>query len=120
VSPVTPDPFNTAGEPALTSGAVTLVEGSTFCLSDAAGDVTPGAAHGLFHADARILSRWELRLDGHTAQPLSLQHPEAFTARFVLRRPPPAGQSDSTLLLVRDRHLGNGMRETISFDNLVR
>ncbi|MFL6124615.1 glycogen debranching N-terminal domain-containing protein, partial [Actinophytocola sp.] len=118
-----PDPFNTAAEPALTSGAggtVTLVAGGTFCLSDATGDVAPGAAHGLFFSDARLLSRWQLRLDGRVPHALTVAHPEAFAARFVLRRPPAAGQADSTLLLVRERLVGDGMRETVSVHNLDR
>jgi glycogen debranching enzyme len=114
------DPFNTTGEPALTSGTITLVEGGTFCLSDTTGDIAAGAPHGLFFRDARVLSRWELRLDGRPAQALPVQHTEAFAARFVLRRPPVAGQHDSTLLLVRERLVGDGMRETITVDNLGR
>ncbi len=38
-----------AVQPALITsagGTVTLVEGGTFCLSDATGDVRPGTAHG--------------------------------------------------------------------------
>ncbi|MFI9818205.1 amylo-alpha-1,6-glucosidase [Saccharothrix variisporea] len=116
---MTVEPFN-AGEPAVVGGAVTLVEGSTFCLSDHTGDIDHGTAHGLFFRDARVLSRWQLRLDGHVPHALSVLHHEAFGARFVLRRPPTAGTADSTLLLVRERLLGDGLRETITLDNLGR
>ncbi|CAL9425772.1 hypothetical protein SUDANB95_01936 [Actinosynnema sp. ALI-1.44] len=116
---MTAEPFN-AGEPAVVGGAVTLVEGSTFCLSDHVGDIDHGTAHGLFFRDARVLSRWQLRLDGHVPHPLSVLHHEAFGARFVLRRPPAAGSADSTLLLVRERLVGDGLRETITLDNLGR
>ncbi|MCC8249524.1 amylo-alpha-1,6-glucosidase [Saccharothrix sp. NEAU-S10] len=117
-----PEPFN-AGEPAFTGdvgGTTTLVEGSTFCLSTGAGDIEPGTPHGLFFRDARVVSRWQLRLDGRPPHPLSVSHPEAFAARFALRRPPAAGLADSTLLLVRERLVGDGMRETITVDNLGR
>ncbi|MFD7659445.1 glycogen debranching N-terminal domain-containing protein [Actinosynnema sp. NPDC059797] len=117
-----PEPFN-AGEPALAGGVggtTTLVEGSTFCLSDSTGDIEPGTPHGLFFRDARVLSRWQLRLDGRTPHPLSVAHPEAFAARFALRRSPGAGQADSTLLLVRERLVGDGMRETVTVENLGR
>ncbi|XVS62353.1 amylo-alpha-1,6-glucosidase [Actinosynnema sp. CA-299493] len=107
-----PQPFN-AGEPALTGGTTTVFEGTTFCLSTADGDIEPGSPHGLFFRDTRVLSRWRLRLDGDAPHPLSVSHPEAFAARFVLRR-------DSTLLLVRDRLVDDGMRETITIDNLGR
>jgi glycogen debranching enzyme len=112
-----------AGEPALITdagGTVSLVEGSTFCLSDGAGDVRSGTTHGFFFRDARMLSRWELRLDGRAPHALSVITPEAFTARFVLRRPPTAGQADSTLLVVRERLVGDGLRETITLENLGR
>ncbi|GIF13888.1 amylo-alpha-1,6-glucosidase [Actinoplanes teichomyceticus] len=109
-----------AGEPTLVGQAVTLVEGSTFCLSDAAGDVDPGNAHGLFVRDARVLSRWQLRLDGHRPQPLSVLAPDAYAARFVLRRPPLAGLADSTLLITRERLVGDGLRETVTVENLGR
>lgn len=115
-------PLN-AGEPALTSAAgetVTLVEAATFCLSDRSGDITPGGPQGLFVRDARVLSRWELRLDGHRPHPLTVLAPDVFAARFVLRRPPLPGLADSTLLLVRERLVGDGLRETITIQNLGR
>lgn len=112
-------PLN-AGEPTVVGDAVTLVEGATFCLSDSAGDVDPGNAHGLFVRDARVLSRWQLRLDGHRPQPLSVLAPDAYAARFVLRRPPLAGLADSTLLLTRERLVGDGLRETVTVENLGR
>ncbi|MCU1646089.1 MAG: hypothetical protein JWN03_6364 [Nocardia sp.] len=101
-------------------GSVTLVAGSTFCLSDRHGDVEPGTAHGLFYRDARVVSRWELRLDGQRPEPLSVWGPEAFTARFILRRPPRAGAADSTVLIVRERLIADGLRETITVENLGR
>ncbi|WP_019931171.1 glycogen debranching N-terminal domain-containing protein [Nocardia sp. BMG111209] len=112
-----------AGEPAGLGGwvgPVTLVEGSTFCLSDRIGDVEPGTSHGLFFRDARVVSRWELRMDGQRPEPLSVLSPEAFTARFVLRRPPRAGAADSTLLVLRERLVADGLRETIVLENLGR
>jgi glycogen debranching enzyme len=102
-------PLN-AGEAAVTGSGVTVVEGGTFCLSGAAGDVTPGVAHGLFHQDARVLSRWELRLDGQPLEALSVQQPDAFAARFVLRQSP-------KLLVVRERLVNDGMRDTVTIDN---
>src|SRR5437899_1621497 len=40
-------------------GGVTLVEGSTFCISRAGGDISPGGTQGLYYRDTRFLSRWE-------------------------------------------------------------
>lgn len=114
-----PSPLN-GGEPALLNGSVTLVEGSTFCLSDRIGDVESGTAQGLFYRDARVVSRWELRVDGQRLEPLSVLSPEAFTARFILRRPPRSGAADSSLLVVRERLVADGMRETVILENLGR
>ncbi|EUA50884.1 hypothetical protein I552_1825 [Mycobacterium xenopi 3993] len=72
----------------------------------------------MFFRDARVLSRWELRLHGQTAEPLAVHTPEAFAAQFLLRRAPRAGRTDSTLLIVRERLIADGMRETISLHNL--
>ena len=102
------------------SDTVTLVEGATFCLSDRLGDVVPGGSHGLFFRDARVLSRWELRVDGQVAESLSVDSSEAFTAQFILRRAPRAGLADSTLLVVRERLLADGLRETITLENMDR
>ncbi|MBF6144832.1 amylo-alpha-1,6-glucosidase [Nocardia sp. 852002-20019_SCH5090214] len=114
-----PSPLN-GGEPALLNGSVTLVEGSTFCLSDRVGDVESGTSQGLFYRDARVVSRWELRVDGQRLEPLSVLSPEAFTARFILRRPPRSGAADSSLLVVRERLVADGMRETVILENLGR
>lgn len=49
--------WNFAGSPdGLAAGAVTLIEGSSFCISDAVGDISPGGVHGLFVRDTRVLS----------------------------------------------------------------
>ncbi len=77
-----PSPLN-AGEPAGlggNGGNVTLVEGGTFSLSDRLGDIEPGKPQGLFFRDARVISRWELMIDGKRPEPLSVLSPEAFAA----------------------------------------
>ncbi|MRH89652.1 amylo-alpha-1,6-glucosidase [Nocardia sp. SYP-A9097] len=99
-------------------GIVTLVEAGTFCLSDQLGDIHPGSAQGLFYRDTRLLARWELRLDGHPPEHLSVMMAEAFRARFVGRKPPHHGVADATVLLLRRRMIGEGMRETITVHNL--
>jgi len=117
-----PTPFN-AGEPVpLTSGrdVVTMVEGTTFCICTATGDMETGRPQGLFFRDTRVVSGWQLHLDGEPAQPLSIVDGQGHTARFVLRRPPAAGQADATLLCERRRYIGDGMREIITLTNVGR
>lgn len=101
-------------------GAVTLIDGSTFCLSDRLGNIHPGTSQGMFFQDARVISRWELTLDGKQVDPLSVQSSEAFTAQFVMRKPPRPGLADSTLLVVRNRLLADALWETVTLDNLGR
>lgn len=112
--------FNsTAPSPSLlgVGGTITLVDGQTFSLSDAAGDMTPNLPHGLFVLDARILSVWELRLDGSRVEPLAHHIAHPFDGRIVGRGRPRQGHADADLVVVRDRQVGNGMRERIELTN---
>lgn len=114
------DPWNFAGEsPSLgrAAGVVTLVEGSAFAISGRSGDMVPGSAQGLFYRDSRFLSRWELKVNGAAAEPLSAITTDPFSAIFVSRRCPAAGQADSTLMVFRYRYIGRGMREDIVIRN---
>jgi len=95
----------------------TLIEGSTFCISEPGGDILSGRPQGLFVRDTRVLSRWELTVDGKEPEPLTAEHAEPYAASFLARMPPRAGRADSTLLIVRRRYIGDGMREDITIRN---
>lgn len=97
--------------------AVTLVEGSTFCIGLSTGDIRPGPPHGLFFRDTRILSRWEVRVDGYPLQPLAVEHADPFAATFVCQARPRRGHADATILVQRRRYVGDGMREDIVLEN---
>lgn len=101
-------------------GAVTLLEGSTFCISAVSGDVHRDRPHGLFVADTRMLSCWRLSIDGAPVQNLStIEEPaEPYRATFVGRTPPRQWLADSTMLVLRDRLVGDGMREDVTLRNL--
>ncbi len=101
-----------------TGGSVTLVEGSTFCISDESGDLHPGTEQGLYFRDTRLISKFTLRIDGRAAEPVSTRVGDPFSCTFLARRRPRLGLADSTLLVVRERRLGDGLRETISMRNL--
>ena len=109
------------GSPSVAAaGSVTLVEGATFCICARSGDIRPGAEQGLFFRDTRFLSRFQLRVDGLELETLGAQCPAPYAGTFITRRPPKAGTADSTLLVVRHRYVGNGMREDIVVRNLGR
>lgn len=101
------------------SGAVTLLEGSTFCISSHAGDVQRDRPHGLFIADTRVLSCWRLAIDGQPVENLStvFESTDPYRATFIGRTPPRPWAADSTILVLRTRHVGDGMREDISLRN---
>ena len=94
-------------------GVVTLVEGQTFCLSGRGGDFLPGTPHGLFVLDSRVLSRWELRVDGHLLEPLAVTLEAPFEATFVSRSAPTGGRADADLVVLRHRSIGSGIRERV-------
>jgi glycogen debranching enzyme len=90
---------------------VTLVEGQTFCLSGPGGDIVSGLPQGLFVLDTRVLSRWELRVNGHVLEPLKAATVTPFEATFVGRGRPAPGRADADLVVFRHRSIGNGLRE---------
>src|SRR5215470_223573 len=93
----------------MTLGEMTLVEGSTFCVSDGNGDIEPGGTHGLYVLDTRLLTKWRLRLDGRAAQPLTAFNLAPYQAMFLGRT--------RSLLVRRDRYVGAGLREDITLVN---
>jgi len=108
-----------AGESArVDTGAVTLIEGSSFCLSEPGGDIVPGTPQGVFYRDTRILSSWQLRLDDEEIDPLSVTVPEPYRAVFLGRARPRPGQAEATVLVERRRFVGAGMREDVVLRNL--
>ena len=110
--------FGGSPSPLDRGGVTTILQGSSFTISEANGDLHPGAAEGLFVRDTRFLSRWELRIDGHPVEGLAVTRPQTFTATFVCRGTPPEGQADSALLVLRRRTVGDGLREVLELHNL--
>ena len=114
------DPWNYAGpvtQLGSGTGSVTLVDESTFAISGSTGDITPGAAQGLFFRDTRIVSRFEVLVNGARAEHLAAVADDPFSATFVSRNLPAPGRADSTLMVFRSRHVGQGMREELTLRN---
>ena len=114
------DPWNYAGpvtQLGSGAGSVTLVDESTFAISGGTGDISSGAAQGLFFRDTRILSQFEVVLNGVRAEPLAAVTDDPFSATFVARDIPAPGRADSTLMVFRHRHVGQGMREELVLRN---
>ena len=89
-------------------GIVTLVEGSSFCISSRSGEIDPAHPQGLFFRDTRFVSELRLTLNGTPPEPLAATTTDPFSAVFVLRGHPSRGRADSHLVLFRRRYIGRG------------
>jgi glycogen debranching enzyme len=98
---------------------VSILEGSTFVVSDPAGDVhaRPDEPAGLFYRDMRHLSCWQVRLDGRELTALSGDAIEYDEALFFLVAPTGTIYRNSEVVLIRRRHVGDGMQEQLQLDN---
>jgi glycogen debranching enzyme len=107
--------------PATPPGSVvTLVEGASFCLSASGGDLDgegPGARHGLYVADRRVLSRCALRVNGGAPAPVDHVLDDPASATFVSRAAP-SGSGEPGPIVVRHRTLGLGLRDDIDLRNV--
>ncbi|GAA2848714.1 glycogen debranching N-terminal domain-containing protein [Streptosporangium fragile] len=114
------DAWTFEGQPgSLGDTAVTLVEGSSFCVCSRNGDIMQGGAQGVYHADTRLLSRWELRVDETPVEALSVLPREPYHTKFLCRAAPRPGRAESSLLVIRDRYVGGGLREDLTLRNLA-
>ncbi len=96
--------------------ALTILEGSTFCICDEAGDVE-GETVGLFADDTRFLSRLLLTINGERPLLLSSGKVEYFSAAFYLRNPLAGGLPQDSLSVVRERFVGDGMQDHVVVQN---
>lgn len=106
-------PWTFEGEIVRTGGegaAVTLVQGSNFCLSARNGDIRGGWPHGVFLLDSRFLSRLELHVDGMWIESLGVANDEPSSAVFF-------GRADATLVVLRRRTLRGGLTEELVVRN---
>jgi glycogen debranching enzyme len=94
---------------------VALMEGTTFCISDGAGDIRPQHSHGLFVRDTRMLSEWVLTIDGQVPFPLAVQSEDPHSSTFLGWLSP--GRGRGHLMCARERHVGEGMREDLTLRN---
>lgn len=87
-------------------GTITLVEGSSFCISSGNGDMYPENSHGVFIEDTRVVARWNLTVNGEILEPLAAKTKEPYRAVFVGRVPRSGGYADSPLIVERLREVG--------------
>jgi glycogen debranching enzyme len=103
--------------PELGPDAVQILEGSTFAVSDAIGDMPEGVVAGLFHRDTRHVSKWELTIGGKRPVVLTAAAVDYYSASFTLTNPELPGLPAQSLSVHRFRLVGNGMRESLTVEN---
>jgi len=96
--------------------ALTILEGSTFCICDDRGDVGEETS-GFFAHDTRFLSVLRVTINGKRPLLLSSAQVEYFSAAFYLRNPLAGGLPQDTLSIIRRRFVGEGMQERIMLRN---
>src|SRR6266550_9065592 len=96
--------------------ALTILEGSTFCICDERGDID-GQTHGLFADDTRFLSLLRLTVNGEKPLLLSSGKVDYFSAAFYLRNPIAGGLPQDTVSITRERFVGDGMQDLIVVQN---
>ena len=96
--------------------ALTILEGSTFCICDERGDID-GETQGFFADDTRFLSLLRLTVNGAKPLLLSSGVVEYFSAAFYLRNPPAGGLPQDTVSITRHRFVGEGMQDLIVVQN---
>lgn len=104
-------------EPAvLTAATVTLVEGRTFYVSGASGDMEAEVPQGLFFHDVRVIPDWRIRVDGHRPNHLTVLSQDAYGPTLVSLVPTHGAQSE--LLWESRRNVGEGMCEDLRLHDL--
>jgi glycogen debranching enzyme len=95
---------------------LTILEGSTFCISDDRGDIV-GETSGFFAHDTRFLSRLVMRVAGASPLLLSSGRVEHFQAAFYMRNGTANGLPRDAVSIARERFVSTGMQEKVTLRN---
>ena len=98
---------------------VKILNGNTFVVSDARGDIEASLTDptGLFSFDTRFLSTWLLTVNGERLTSLSTDDLQYFEARFFLVPGIGSVYVNTTLSVIRQRAVGDGFHEELSILN---
>jgi glycogen debranching enzyme len=103
----------------MADGLVQILDGNTFVVSDARGDIEASATDptGLFSFDTRFLSRWVLTVDGQRLTALSTDDLQYYETRFFLVPATGTVYVDAKLTVIRQRAVQDGFREQLTMLN---
>ena len=100
------------------AGNLTVLDGNTFFVSDAAGDVEPGnAANGFFHADMRQLSTWRLLVNGQPVHVLTSRTVDYYSASVFATLASVSVGENPSISIRRDRFVARGVHEDLTIQN---
>ena len=103
----------------MNDGLVKILDGNTFVVSDARGDIEASLSDptGLFSFDTRFLSKWVLTVNGERLNPLSIDDLHYFETRFFLVPGTGTVYIDAKLSVIRQRAVGDGFHEELTILN---
>jgi glycogen debranching enzyme len=96
--------------------AITILEGSNFCICDSNGDFA-WPTSGLFAHDTRFLSHLALTINGARPLLLSAGKVEYYSAAFYLRNPHAGNLPQDSVSIARHRFVGEGMEDHLQIQN---
>ncbi|MBM0274882.1 amylo-alpha-1,6-glucosidase [Micromonospora tarensis] len=101
------------------AGTVACIDGNTFMVSDASGDVetSPATPVGLFAADSRFLSRWRLTVNGECMTALSVDNSQYFEVTFFVVPGAAVDYVQADVSAIRRRRIGPDLTESLTIFN---
>src|SRR3989442_7242946 len=100
------------------AGNLTVLDGNTFFVSDAAGDVEPGQdVNGFFHADMRQLSTWRLLVNGRPLHVLTSRTVDYYSASVFTTLASVSVGENPPISIRRDRFVARGVHEDLIVQN---
>ena len=99
------------------SDELVLLDGSTFFVSDRAGDTAHGDATGFFFADVRHLAEWRLLIDGQPLRVLTVHQPDYYSARIFGTLAAARVGVNPDVSVQRDRIVADGLHEDVTLEN---
>ncbi|MBA2475954.1 MAG: amylo-alpha-1,6-glucosidase [Actinobacteria bacterium] len=94
-----------------------LIDGSTYFLSTASGDIEVKGAEGFFHMDMRHLSVWSLRIDGEPMRVLASSEVDYYSARVVGTLASAGPGTNPPVSITRSRFVAGGVHEDVRVEN---
>ena len=99
------------------SDELVLLDGSTFFVSDRAGDTTHDGVTGFFFADVRHLAEWRLLIDSHPLRVLTVHQPDYYSARIFGTLAAARVGVNPDVSVQRDRIVADGLHEDVTLQN---